>query len=396
MNILCLATYSGDDIFEHNPAFAASMPQGHRFISNIIHCLNLIPEADVLSYGIAAYPSTFPHKGTPIRGKSLSESKDIINVSFLNVFGIKSISVYSALKRNTRQIESFLGPQTIVIASEAFTPYVKYATFLKHKYGCKTVLATPDLPEFMSLKKQNFLYRLLKPADIKTFYKYTSSFDAYLPIAQGIDQKINPSGKPSMLLDGMVREEDLNPSFSIENPHRFYYGGSLHYQFDIQDLLDAFTIVQSAIPDASLVICGDGEAAAQIKDLAMTNPAIQFHGLVRRNESIDIERTSGVLVNPRRPHDFTCYSFPSKTIEYLASGKPVVAYHLDGIGLAYRPYLRSPDSIGVKPLADAMIAACKLDEAQRKELFANQIQFIKNHNGLPMFSKKLENFFGKL
>ena len=37
-------------------------------------------------------------------------------------------------------------------------------------------------------------------------------------------------------------------------------------------------------------------------------------------------------VNPRQNNEeFTKYSFPSKTMEYLASGVPVVAYKLDGI-----------------------------------------------------------------
>ena len=47
-----------------------------------------------------------------------------------------------------------------------------------------------------------------------------------------------------------------------------------------------------------------------------------------------------VLVNPRpNNEEYTKYSFPSKNIEYLMTGKPVVAYMLDGMPAHYKKFL---------------------------------------------------------
>ena len=46
------------------------------------------------------------------------------------------------------------------------------------------------------------------------------------------------------------------------------------------------------------------------------------------------------MINPRQPSGtYTKYSFPSKTIEYMMSGKPVIMYKLEAIPDEYDQYL---------------------------------------------------------
>ena len=47
-----------------------------------------------------------------------------------------------------------------------------------------------------------------------------------------------------------------------------------------------------------------------------------------------------MLVNPRNSsEEYTRYSFPSKTMEYLASGTPTIMAHLSSIPKEYDPYI---------------------------------------------------------
>jgi hypothetical protein len=56
--------------------------------------------------------------------------------------------------------------------------------------------------------------------------------------------------------------------------------------------------------------------------------------------------------------EYTRYSFPSKNIEYLLSGKPVVGYFLDGMPHVYQDFMCCIDP--TLPAAEGI--AAKLDE----------------------------------
>ena len=59
---------------------------------------------------------------------------------------------------------------------------------------------------------------------------------------------------------------------------------------------------------------------------------IEFLGMLPRTDVLELQSKATILVNPRQPvGDFTKYSFPSKTIEYMASGTPLLMYKLPGI-----------------------------------------------------------------
>jgi hypothetical protein len=71
-------------------------------------------------------------------------------------------------------------------------------------------------------------------------------------------------------------------------------------------------------------------------------------------------RNADVLVNPRRNDaEYTKYSFPSKNVEYLLSGNPVVGYMLDGMGQAYRDFMYIVADDRPESLRDAIEAASR-------------------------------------
>ena len=49
------------------------------------------------------------------------------------------------------------------------------------------------------------------------------------------------------------------------------------------------------------------------------------------------------------------YSFPSKTMEYLASGTPSIAYKLEGIPSEYYPFIIFPESNDVESLHNSIL-----------------------------------------
>ena len=75
------------------------------------------------------------------------------------------------------------------------------------------------------------------------------------------------------------------------------------------------------------------------------------------------------MVNPRQNNEeFTKYSFPSKTMEYLSSGIPVVAYKLDGIPDEYDQYIQYVADDSIESLKKKLVEVCEMTREERQEL----------------------------
>lgn len=74
-------------------------------------------------------------------------------------------------------------------------------------------------------------------------------------------------------------------------------------------------------------------------------------------------------MNPRQNNEeFTKYSFPSKTMEYLSSGIPVVAYKLDGIPDEYDQYIQYVADDSIESLKKKLVEVCEMTREERQEL----------------------------
>ena len=114
--------------------------------------------------------------------------------------------------------------------------------------------------------------------------------------------------------------------------------------------------------DYKLQLCGAGDAVDYIVACSKKDPRITYLGQVSPEVSRGYINSSDVLVNPRQNNEeYTKYSFPSKNIDYLMSGKPVVAYMLDGIPHKYREFFVVPDSDSTEDLSAALERAFKSD-----------------------------------
>jgi len=83
-----------------------------------------------------------------------------------------------------------------------------------------------------------------------------------------------------------------------------------------------------------------------------------MRGLASNEVVVEHQKRSSLLVNPRKKQEFTKYSFPSKVLEYMSSGTPMLAYRLDGIPTEYDPfyYQIREDSDGLKKSLEFVIS----------------------------------------
>jgi glycosyltransferase involved in cell wall biosynthesis len=146
-------------------------------------------------------------------------------------------------------------------------------------------------------------------------------------------------------------------------------------------------------PLARLIICGIGDSEEEICKAADNDTRIDFRGQLPRQEVLQLQREATVLVNPRQNDEtFTRYSFPSKTMEYLASGVPVVAYKLDGIPDEYDKYLTYPTGETAQDLAKALEGVCALDVATWERVGQAGREFVLNYKNQEIQAKRILDF----
>ena len=116
-------------------------------------------------------------------------------------------------------------------------------------------------------------------------------------------------------------------------------------------------------------------------------------GCVRNSEIVEMQRKATLLINPRPSDEEFCkYSFPSKTIEYMASGTPVLMTRLPGVPAEYFEYVYIINDETVEGVCDALrrVLAQPEDELTRFGLAARE--FVAENKGCATQCERIIDF----
>ena len=309
-------------------------------------------------------------------------------VSFFNLWGARNISRKHKLIKNSKDFLKLQDKEKYIIVYSPHVPFLETAYYLKKKDPkVKIILLLPDLPQFISLgNNKSFIYKVLKKYDIKKFNYYSKKFDAYILLTKQMNTYVNKSlNKKYMVMEGIADSTYLNnEKRNIEikdNIKRkktiITYAGTLHEKFGIKHLINAFRKIDD--DDFVLNICGVGDSVNYVKNAALTDKRIVYHGQVDNKVVKEMQKTSDILINPRlNDNKFTQFSFPSKNLEYLETGVPVIAYKLDGIPEEYEEVLFYPNDNTIDSLKNKLIEVGRMTSKEKNEYKEKVKQFLKN------------------
>lgn len=322
--------------------------------------------ADVEIYSFPMVP-TFP-KSNILRMKNIS---DILSCGYtckwmdtLNLPVIKQISRFRYAKKVIRRWCKESNSDDDVIVTYSVPPFlVKPVINLGKKHSKKTVAIVPDLPRDMYINdRSSGLLGVLKKIYLRFSIKRQGSYDGYVYLTEAMHEVVAPS-KPYVVVEGIARNTCIHrPSLSRKSsPRAIMYAGMLNCKYGIANLLDAFESMNNE--EAELWLFGMGTAVPEILKRAQNNSHIVYFGQKNHEEILEYEKKATLLINPRDPNElFTKYSFPSKTIEYMLSGTPVLTTRLPGIPLEYYDYVYSVKDNSVPELRAKMDEVLALSE----------------------------------
>lgn len=161
----------------------------------------------------------------------------------------------------------------------------------------------------------------------------------YVLLTQAMNDYLNHDRKPYVILEGQsdIAMKAKKPSLEEKiQPRVCLYAGGVSKQYGLPQLVDGF--LNADLPNAQLHIYGPGDYVEDLKKL--DDPRVFYGGMLLSSEIVEKERQATLLVNPRPTHEeYVKYSFPSKTMEYMASGTPVLTTVLPGMPKEYYPHV---------------------------------------------------------
>lgn len=261
---------------------------------------------------------------------------DGVNGHEIGCINLPFVKQWMRSKKTEKMLKRSINKETEIIIYSAYMPFLRAAYHMPKSVNVTAIIT--DLPEFYDLGNTSKLKKMLRKIQNCMIYKYLNRVDRFVVLTKQMCEPLHVGKRPCVCVEGIYNSDQEKTYSSICNKKAILYSGTLHYQYGIKNLLTAFENMENI--DLELWICGSGEAEKEIKELAKKDSRIKFFGFCTQDEVAELRAKAMVLVNPRtNKGEYTKYSFPSKTMEYMASGKPVVMYKLDGIPDEYDEYL---------------------------------------------------------
>ena len=352
-------------------------------------------EVDILSYPMIPF---FP------KSRSLVFGGETEMIHGYRSYWLKTVNL-PVIKQITRRISACRAIKKWakdnegngVILSYSIPPFLaKDILRYGKKYSLKTVAIIPDLLKNMYINHQRFaLMNAVKQRYLDKALKLQGEYDGYIYMTEAMREEI-ADNKPYMVMEGIFDDTDISTEIKTELcPKSVMYAGQIHKKYGLLNLVDAFEQIPDA--DIELWLFGEGTAVEEVLQHTRNDYRIKFFGRVKREEVLEYEKKAALLVNPRSTKEhFTKYSFPSKTIEYMASGTPLLTTRLGGIPEEYFDYVFSIEDNDVEQLKSALTAILNMTDEELRTVGKRAQQFVTDNKSAKSQVGRILNFLEKL
>lgn len=266
---------------------------------------------------------------------------------------------------------------------------------ISYLFFCKKITIACDIPWMTMTQTKVSKPSLKQKIIIRISKKLCSIFDAYILLTESMNKLLNPKKRPYIVVEGFC---DINMANKYNRLQEKYdksviiYAGGLNVKYGIGELIQAVEKIQNY--DVELWLYGQGDISTNSLKF---NTKIKCLGPRSNDEVVDSELKATLLVNPRPTGgEYTHYSFPSKTLEYMASGTYTLTTKLAGIPAEYFNYcgvIEDESSEGIEKAINAVLSLGR-EELHRRGVMAKEFVLANKNN--VMQTKKVINLIQSL
>lgn len=240
-----------------------------------------------------------------------------------------------------------------------------------------------DLPNMLSRNKRSLAVMINN--------LMISQFSHYVLMTDQMNSIVNPHGKPHVVLEGQVdiHMKDFGNSVADKYPQKVcLYAGGIQKIYGIKYLTEAF--LKANVKNSELHIYGNGDFKEELEQICKVHDQVKYMGVKLNEEVVKAQMKATLLINPRPTgEEYTKYSFPSKNMEYMVSGTPVLTTKLPGMPEEYNEYVYLIENETVAGLAMMLkkVLLLPLEELNSKGLTAKG--FVLDHKNNIIQTKRI-------
>lgn len=242
-----------------------------------------------------------------------------------------------------------------------------------------SVAIVTDIYNLMINGQKTFISRL----GSKINATYVNKFDKYILLTEQMNEYVNKHSRPYIIMEALCDSSNISDGIIVDKsyPRTIIYAGGIHEKYGLKMLAEGF--LKANLENAKLVYFGDGPYVEEFKSLCKSHPTLEYRGIVPNNVVVTEELKATLLVNPRlTTEELTKFSFPSKNMEYMASGTPLLTTKLPGMPQEYYSYVYLFKEETIDGYAEAIRDALSHSETELR-LFGNkasQFVFLNKNN----------------
>lgn len=383
MNILYMGYFCNEQVFNHLVENGSHSSHARQQLETKL-LTGLIAEKQDDSLEIISY---LPQIQEVRKSAGESENYHNIDIKYLWCDKRKPASIINAIFRNRKMIKAWARnkEEKVVITYSVNPIHVIPLLWLRARCHFKVITLCSEVSVFRRTDKTSLVSQISRR--ISSYFD--NSFDGYILLSPYMNEVVNCKQRPYLVMEGIVdghKEIECN-----QTCRAILYAGGLTEDNGILILLEGF--VEAECLDVELWICGEGVLEEQVKEYANKYNNIHFFGILPNAKVQQMEREAMLLISPRfSKNEFTKYSFPSKTIEYMSTGTPTILTRLAGIPEEYFQYVYVLEDETKQGVAKLIKTILSKSEAERKQLGKIAEQFVMNNKSASAQANKILTF----
>ena len=252
------------------------------------------------------------------------------------------------------------------------------------KYKRPVIGICTDSPSNISGTRRSYTLYLLSK---------TNNFNGYIALTAGLNDLFNPEQKPAFVFEGLIEDEIPEAKKENERPY-FFFGGALMEKYGVFNLIQAFKNLKN--DDIDLYICGHHGDVEKLRKEIKGYSNVKYLGLLPVNKVLQLEQQAIASINPRPySEDLDRFSLPSKTVEYMSAGRPVISVKNTILMEKFPRYVTWLDSSSVDDIEKGLRKILKMDESQQADYGAKIKKQAQDLYSLTSVNKQMQPFLSQ-